>query len=238
MLSTTMGSLLALFQFLQLPESCNVADTWRTVYHPKLVLFCLLVSQWPLCANSIWVVENEDVVVLAEQTIDIFERAVRSLRVEEVDDGHKRRVKDRPNDVKLPLQRSDTDRGDFNNYGALVRLSEKVTIIVHTHEVNNPIGCCAKSSTLSTHAERVDLGWIEPWDTLEANSEKDIVEEEECDGCRCHLMLMRVALLLVESEQHRNQEIAEGLTGRSIHHEVPATPSLNIRNRDQAEEEV
>ena len=70
----------------------------------------------PVRSNRLLVLVDEDVVVFAEETIHVFEGAVRSLGVEKVDDGQEGRVEDDPNDVESPAEGLDADGCDLNNY--------------------------------------------------------------------------------------------------------------------------
>lgn len=65
--------------------------------------------------NSILVSEDEDIMILAEETVHVLEGAVRSLWVEEVDDGEEGSVEDDPDDVEFPAEGLDTDGGNFDD---------------------------------------------------------------------------------------------------------------------------
>ena len=92
---------------MQYPEWKSVAAYFS--------LFMLNVSKRTLGRDSIFVLENEDVLVISEETVNIFEGAIRSFRVEKVDYWNEGGVKDGPNDIKLPLEGLDADGRDFNN---------------------------------------------------------------------------------------------------------------------------
>ena len=53
--------------------------------------------------------------VLTEETVNVLEGAVGGFGVKEVDNGHEGSVENRPNDIKLPLQGLNPDRGDFDD---------------------------------------------------------------------------------------------------------------------------
>lgn len=69
-----------------------------------LDLLVLNVRQWTLRGNGIFVLEDEDVAILAEQAIDVFERAVGGFGVKEVDDWDEGGVENGPDYVELPVE--------------------------------------------------------------------------------------------------------------------------------------
>ena len=92
---------------MQYPEWKSVAAYFS--------LFMLNVCKRTLGRDSIFVLENEDVLVVSEETVNIFEGAIRGFRVEKVDYWNEGGVKDGPDDVKFPVERLDADGRDFNN---------------------------------------------------------------------------------------------------------------------------
>ena len=57
--------------------------------------------------------------ILAEHAIDVFEGAVCSFRVEEVDGGDEGEVEDGPDDVEFPVEALDAYGCDFDDYTIL-----------------------------------------------------------------------------------------------------------------------
>ena len=80
-----------------------------------LSLFMLDVGQRTLGRDSIFIPEDQDVLVVSEETVNIFEGAVRGFRVEEVDNRDKGGVEDGPDDIKLPMEGLNADGGNFND---------------------------------------------------------------------------------------------------------------------------
>jgi hypothetical protein len=68
---------------------------------------------WSSGADGVLVAEDENVVVLTEQTVDILESSTGCLWVEEVDDWNEGGVEDGPDDVELPLEVLNTDWSDL-----------------------------------------------------------------------------------------------------------------------------
>ena len=62
-----------------------------------------------------FVLEHEDVVVLHEVSIDVFQGPASGLWVEQVDERHKSAVEYGPDDVELPVEGADADWGDFDH---------------------------------------------------------------------------------------------------------------------------
>ena len=81
-----------------------------------LSLFTLDVSKRTLGRDGIFIPEDQDVLVVTEETVNIFQGAVRGFGVEEVDDWNERGVEDGPNNIKLPMEGLNADGGDFDNY--------------------------------------------------------------------------------------------------------------------------
>ena len=79
------------------------------------------------------------------------------LGVEEVHDWNEGRVEDDPDDVKFPLQITDADGCDLDDWEmlgfCLAELNQR-----HTHKVEDPICRSAQRSSLCSHTERIDLG--------------------------------------------------------------------------------
>jgi diphthamide synthase (EF-2-diphthine--ammonia ligase) len=59
--------------------------------------------------------EHEDVVMLHEVSVDIFQRSACCLGIEQVDEWYESTVENGPDDVELPTERADTDWGDFDH---------------------------------------------------------------------------------------------------------------------------
>jgi hypothetical protein len=59
--------------------------------------------------------EHEDIVVLHEVSVDVFQRPACSFWVEQVYERHKCAVEHCPDDVELPVERIDADWGDFDH---------------------------------------------------------------------------------------------------------------------------
>ena len=74
--------------------------------------------------------------------------------------------------------------------------------------------------------------------TLESNTKEDIVEEEESNTSFGHFGLMSIALQLVVSNHHRDDQVAEALPCGSVHEHLPPAPSLNVRDTNGREEEI
>ena len=75
----------------------------------------LNVSKRTLRRNGIFILEDQYVLVVSEETVNIFESAIRGFGVEKVDDWDKGGVEDGPNDIKLPVEGLNADGGDFND---------------------------------------------------------------------------------------------------------------------------
>ena len=80
-----------------------------------LSLFMLNVSKRTLGRDSIFILKDEDVLVISEETVNIFKGAIRGLGVEKVDNWNEGGVEDGPYNIKLPMEGLDADGGDFNN---------------------------------------------------------------------------------------------------------------------------
>lgn len=80
-----------------------------------LSLFMLNVSKRTFGGDSIFILEDEDVLVISEETVNIFEGAIRGLGVEKVDDWNEGGVEDGPYNIKLPLEGLNANGGDFND---------------------------------------------------------------------------------------------------------------------------
>ena len=181
------------------------------------------VGRRPLGRDGVFVAEDKHVVVLAEETVHVLEGAVCGLGVEDVDDGQERKIQHDPDDVELPAQGLDADRGDLDD-----------------HEVEDPVGGGADGGALCAHAERVDLDRVEPGHALPADAEEDVVEEEEGDRGRGHLLGLprRVARQLVVPQQHGDDQVAHELASGAEHHQSPPPPPFDVGDRDQGEEKV
>ena len=69
-----------------------------------LSLFMLNVSKRTLRRDSIFILEDEDVLVVTEETVNIFEGAIRGFGVEKVNDWDEGGVEDGPDNIELPLE--------------------------------------------------------------------------------------------------------------------------------------
>jgi hypothetical protein len=62
------------------------------------------------------VAEDQQLRILTVHAVDVFQRTIGRLRIEEIDDRNKSTIKQSLDDVELPLKALDTGRGDFHNY--------------------------------------------------------------------------------------------------------------------------
>lgn len=79
---------------------------------------------------------------------------------------------------------------------------------------------------------------IKPRHTLHADSEKDVVEEEECHTSLRHLRLVLVSREHAVSDEDSDDKVAEALARRSVHEHLSSAPALNIGNTDGREKQV
>ena len=61
------------------------------------------------------VLEYEDIVVIHEVFVDIFERAASCLGIKEIYKRHEESIENGPDDVELPLESPDTDGSDLHH---------------------------------------------------------------------------------------------------------------------------
>lgn len=80
-----------------------------------ILLLLLNVLRGPFAANDILVAEHQQWWVIAVVCIEVFESSVCCLRIEEVDCWDEHQIEYGPNDVEVPTEILDTNRGDFNN---------------------------------------------------------------------------------------------------------------------------
>ena len=109
-----------------------------------------------------------------------------------------------------------------------------------THEVEDPVRSGAQRSTFRPHAKRINLRRIQPWDTLPANTKKDVVEEEEHDRCSCvqDARCVRQRGVHVTADHDGNNQVAEALAGGRVHHHFTPAPPLHVWDADGREERV
>lgn len=132
---------------------------------PNLVPLMLHILQRALLTNRILIPKHQNLRLLPKQPINILQRAIRRLGVEQIHNGHETRVKHGPDDVEFPLEGLDADGRDFDD-----------------HEVEGPVRSGSEGRPFGTVGEGVDFGGVEPGDALPADAEEDVVEEEEGDG--------------------------------------------------------
>jgi hypothetical protein len=61
------------------------------------------------------VFEHEDIVMIHEVSVDVFEGTACCLWIEEIHEWHERSVEHGPDDVELPTKRADTYGSDLNH---------------------------------------------------------------------------------------------------------------------------
>ena len=101
---------------------CIVKTTDNAAVAVNLPLFMLDVRLRPLALPSIRVRVHKDILVVSEESVDIFKSSVGGFRVEEIDDGDETEIEDGPDDIELPMQALDPNRRDLDD-----------------HEVDNPV---------------------------------------------------------------------------------------------------
>lgn len=88
---------------------------------------------------------DKDIVVLLKVTVNVLERTVGRLRVEEVGDGHKRRADDGPDDPETVPEIRDPRRRHLRD-----------------HVVHDPVGRHGQTGTFATKRNVIDFGRVEP----------------------------------------------------------------------------
>jgi hypothetical protein len=79
---------------------------------------------------------------------------------------------------------------------------------------------------------------LTPRNSLHADTEEDVVQEEEGYRSRSDLVSMSVSGLFVVPNEDGDEEVAKRLAGGSKYHHVSAAPSFHVRDADQREEQV
>ena len=82
---------------------------------PHLLHFADNELLWTLGRRGLLVAEDEDIFILSKVAVEVFERTVCSLWVEEIDGGDEGCVEDSPDYIKLPLEVIDTNGCNFDN---------------------------------------------------------------------------------------------------------------------------
>lgn len=57
-----------------------------------------------LARSGVFIFVDENVLILEEVSVNVFECTVRGLGIEEVDNGYKSSIEKRPDDVEFPMQ--------------------------------------------------------------------------------------------------------------------------------------
>lgn len=158
------GALLLLVFLLSLELRCSLL----IVRASSTILACscvyLLVGEaWKLLSG----VNVADVlaVTFGEDKVDLFQRALRRLRVEEVDDRKEDCVEDREEKVGSPTNAIDEYGRDHDN-----------------EKVPKPVGDGGDSVGLGAGLQRVYLGGIEPWQWEPGGTEESDIGEETDSG--------------------------------------------------------
>lgn len=94
------------------PEHCCV-DAARP---SDILLLLCRVLRWSFAACCVLISENQQRWGVAVIGVQVFERAVCSLGIEEVDGRDEGEVEDDPDNVELPAKGLDADRGYFHYY--------------------------------------------------------------------------------------------------------------------------
>lgn len=107
---------------------------------------------------------------LGEDDVDLLERTVRGLGVEEVDDGKEATVHDGEEEIGSPANLVDHDGRDHDD-----------------EEVEHPVGAGGDGVSLSTGADGVNLGGVEPGKGKPSGTEKgNVGEETDCGTAGLH----------------------------------------------------
>lgn len=77
-----------------------------------------------------------------------------------------------------------------------------------------------------------------PWHALPSNAKENIVQEEKGYRCASHLFGARIGWLFVVSDQDRDDQVTETLSGCSVHHHLASAPALYIGDTDEAKGQV
>lgn len=125
----------------------------------SLGLYLLIGQEWKFLGslNVRHVLEE----TLGEDEIDLFERAVSSLGVGEVDDRQEAGVADGEEEVGTPANLGDHDRSDHDD-----------------EEVPEPVRAGGDSVSLGASLDGRDLGWVQPGQRQPGGTERGNVGEE------------------------------------------------------------
>ena len=112
--------------------------------------------------------------------------------------------------------------------------------LTYHNKVNDPIRRRPHRRAPRPHRRTINLRRIQPRDTLEAESEKRIIQEKERHSGLRNLCLTRLGIpnLLRVANQDCEHEVAETLACCSQHHHFPTAPALDEGDGERAEDEV
>lgn len=118
---------------------------------------------------------------LVEDDVHFLEGSEGGLGVEEVDSGDHDGVDDGEDEVGLPLDVVEADRGNHDNLKHLVRvlfISQVVDAGTH-HKVPNPVGTSRQSIRRRTNTQRRNLSGIQPSHAQPTDREEGVEDKEE-----------------------------------------------------------
>lgn len=163
----------------------------------------------PLELRSDLVLEHEDVPVLFEVPIDILERAVRRLGIEQVGRGDETGTDDGPDDPEAVAEVRDSRRCNLGD-----------------HVVHDPVGGHGEGGPLGPKADVVDLGRIEPGHSQDAHTETR--KKEEKPGRRDGAHGGRIRLAGLGQAQRDADDGPACRAGESRdHHDSPAAVAFD-----------
>ena len=153
-----------------------------------------------------------------EPLVDLLETLARGLDDEEVDEGHEGGVQDRVEQVQAPVQVVDADRGGL-----------------HDDVVEEPVAGRGEGGALGAHAQRVDLGRVQPrhGDPAEAEGEEVEGYEDRRDDAGDV-----VAIVVADFRADGDPQEGDGHGGGHGHEEGPPAEAFDEEERGGCGEHV
>lgn len=153
-------------------------------------------------------------IALGEDDVDLLERAAGRLGVEEVDDGNEGGVHAGEEEVSSPANLVDHDGSDHDD-----------------EEVEHPVGAGRHGVGLSTSADGVDLGGIEPGEGKPGGTkEGDVGEKTDGGAAGLHGV--------VGDQAGKDDDHGKHLANATDQEQTTATDSLNDKPGDGSEDGV
>lgn len=94
------------------------------------------ISRWPTRRDCIFVPEYQNPLIVAEESVDVFEASLGCFWIQEIHDRHKGEVENGPDDIEFPVKTLNAYWSYLNNCPIISDSSQMIVLFAEANPYN------------------------------------------------------------------------------------------------------